>query len=246
MPHFEGWQSALAARQPFRVSFCRVSGICYTQAVELNKGRNMSAFKQVIRGEAELREILGYAGKAAQNKVIPEIDEICRAFIESSPFVLLGSTDANGHLDVSPKGDPAGFVQIMDSKTLLIPDRPGNRRGDTLSNILQNPSIGLLFLVPGRSDTLRVNGTAQVVRDDDVRERFIMQGKVPMFVIAVTVREVFFHCTKCVVRAGLWSSEHGPDALVSLGEALVRHARLDLSADELNAQLVEDEKYELY
>ena len=206
----------------------------------------MSAFKQVIQNEAELREILGYAGNAAQNKVIAEIDDICRAFIEKSPFVLLGSTAADGAMDVSPKGDPAGFVQIMDSQTLLIPDRPGNRRGDTLSNILQNPNIGLLFLVPGRSDTLRVNGTAQIVRDDAVRERFIMQNKVPMFVIAVTVKEAFFHCTKCVVRSGLWSSERKPDALVSLGEAIIKHAKLDLTVAEADAIVAEDEKFDLY
>jgi PPOX class probable FMN-dependent enzyme len=206
----------------------------------------MSTFKQVIHNEAELREILGYAGQAAQNKVIPEIDEICRAFIEKSPFVLLGSMDANGNMDVSPKGDPAGFVQVMDSQTLLIPDRPGNRRGDTLTNILQNPNIGLLFLVPGRSDTLRVNGTAQIVRDAEVRERFIMQGKVPIFVIAVTVKEAFFHCTKCVVRSGLWSSEQQPADLVSLGAAIVKHAKLDISVEEIDAMLVEDEKTDLY
>jgi PPOX class probable FMN-dependent enzyme len=206
----------------------------------------MSTFKQVIQNETELREILGYAGKAAQDKVIPAIDEICRAFIEKSPFVLLGSTDANGNMDVSPKGDPAGFVQVMDSQTLLIPDRPGNRRGDTLTNILQNPNIGLLFLVPGRSDTLRVNGTAQIVRDDEVRERFIMQGKVPMFVIAVTVKEAFFHCTKCVVRSGLWSSEQEHDGLVSLGAAIVKHAKLDISVETADALLVEEEQTELY
>lgn len=206
----------------------------------------MSVFKQVIQNEAELREILGHAGHAAQNKVISEIDEICRAFIEQSPFALFGSTDADGRMDVSPKGDPAGFVQVMDGKTLLIPDRLGNRRGDTLSNILQNPNIGLLFLVPGRSETLRVNGTAQIVRDDDVRERFIMQGKVPIFVIAVTVKEAFFHCTKCVVRAGLWSSDHEHDALVSLGAAIVRHAKLDISVEEADAMLQEEEKTELY
>jgi uncharacterized protein len=205
----------------------------------------MTTFKQVIQTEAELREILGYAGKAAQNKVLPEIDEICRAFIENSRFVLLGSTDANGNMDVSPKGDPAGFVQVMDSKTLLIPDRPGNRRGDTLSNIVQNPNIGLLFLVPGRKDTLRVNGTAQLVRDEDVRERFIMQGKAPIFVIAVTVKEVFFHCTKCVLRSGLWSSEGEPDQLVSFGEAIVKHAKLDISVEEADA-MVAEEKNELY
>jgi uncharacterized protein len=205
----------------------------------------MSVFKQVIQNEAELREILGYAGQAAQNKVLSEIDEICRAFIEKSPFVLLGSMDANGNMDVSPKGDPAGFVQVMDNRTLLIPDRPGNRRGDTLSNILQNPNIGMLFLVPGRSDTLRVNGTAQIVRDADVRERFIMQGKVPIFVIAVTVKEMFFHCTKCVVRSGLWSSEQEHDDLISLGAAIVKHAKLDISVAEADA-MVEEEKTELY
>ena len=206
----------------------------------------MSAFKQVIQNETELREILGFAGKAAQNKVIPEIDEICRAFIEKSPFVLLGSTDSTGSMDVSPKGDPAGFVQVMDSKTLLIPDRPGNRRGDTLSNILQNPNIGLLFLVPGRSETLRVNGTAQIVRDDAVRERFIMQGKVPMFVIAVTVKEVFFHCTKCVVRSGLWASHQEHAELASLGAAIVKHAQLDISVEEADAMVAEEEQTELY
>jgi uncharacterized protein len=205
----------------------------------------MSAFKQVIQNENELREILGYAGQAAQNKVLSEIDEICRAFIEKSPFVLLGSMDANGNMDVSPKGDPAGFVQVMDNKTLLIPDRPGNRRGDTLSNILQNPNIGMLFLVPGRSDTLRVNGTAQIVRDADVRERFIMQGKVPIFVLAVTVKEMFFHCTKCVVRSGLWSSEQEHDNLISLGAAIIKHAKLDISVAEADA-MVEEEKTELY
>ena len=206
----------------------------------------MSTFRQVIQSEAELREILGYAGRIAQDKVISEIDDICRAFIEKSPFVLLGSMDAHGNMDVSPKGDPAGFVQVMDRNTLLIPDRPGNRRGDTLSNLLQNPSIGLLFLVPGRSDTLRVNGTAQIVRDEDLRERFIMQGKAPLFVIAVTVREAFFHCTKCVVRSSLWSSEPRHDALVSLGAAIIEHANLEISVEEADALVVEDETTGLY
>lgn len=206
----------------------------------------MSAFKHVIQTEAELREILGYAGRAAQNKVLPELDEICRAFIAASPFVLLGSTDAQGGLDVSPKGDPAGFVQVMDSHTLLIPDRPGNQRGDTLSNLLQNPSLGLLFLVPGRSETLRVNGTAQIVRDEEIRQRFVVQGKVPIFVIAVTVREAFFHCTKCVVRSALWESPQTHNDLASLGAAIVKHAQLELTIEEADAMVSEEEKNELY
>jgi len=211
----------------------------------INESQKMTPFNHVIQNEAELRDILGYAGKAAQNKVLPEIDDICRAFIGESPFILLGTTDANNHMDVSPKGDPAGFVQVMNSKTLLIPDRPGNRRGDTLSNILQNPHIGLLFLVPGRRDTLRVNGTAQIVRDEAVRQRFVMQGKSPIFVIAVTVEEVFFHCTKCVLRSGVWSSDQQHDQLASFGEAIVKHAKLDMTIAEADA-MVEEEKYQLY
>lgn len=206
----------------------------------------MTTFQHVIQTEAELRDILGYAGNAATNKVLTEIDDICRAFIAESPFVLLGSTGVNGSMDVSPKGDPAGFIQVMDSKTLLIPDRPGNRRGDTLSNLLQNPQIGMLFLVPGRKDTLRINGTAQIVRDEAVRERFTMQGKVPIFVIAVTVQEVFFHCTKCVVRSGLWSSERAPDGLVSFGETIIKHAHLDITVEEADAMITEEEENELY
>ena len=206
----------------------------------------MNPFKHVIQSEAELRDILGDAQQLARDKVLAEIDEICLAFIETSPFVLIGSTDANGNMDVSPKGDPAGFVQVIDRQTLLIPDRPGNRRADTLSNILQNPHIGLLFLVPGRKESLRINGTAQIVRDDAVREHFSMQGKVPTFVIAVTVQEAFFHCTKCIVRSGLWSSESEHDELVSLGEVLVKHAKLDMSVAEADTMLKEDEKTGLY
>ncbi|MCA0456227.1 MAG: pyridoxamine 5'-phosphate oxidase family protein [Chloroflexi bacterium] len=206
----------------------------------------MSAFKQVIQNEAQLREVLGYASGAAVDKVLPEIDDICRNFIEKSPFLLLGSTDGKGNMDVSPKGDPAGFVQVMDSNTLLIPDRPGNRRGDTLSNIIQNPIIGLLFLVPGRSETLRVNGTAQIVRDEAIRERFIMQGKAPIFVIAVTVKEAFFHCTKCVVRSKLWSADHSHDKLVSLGEAIIHHAKMEMTVAEADAYTAEDEEKGLY
>jgi len=206
----------------------------------------MSAFQHVIQTEADLRAILGYAGEAASNKVISEIDDICRAYIEASPFVLLGTSDATGRMDVSPKGDPPGFVQVMDSHTLLIPDRPGNRRGDTLTNLLQNPHLGLLFLVPGRKETLRVNGTAQIVRDEAVRDRFIMQGKAPIFVIAVTVQEAYFHCTKCMVRSHLWTDEHKNDALVSLGAAIVQHAQLDMSLEEADAYLAEDEQTGLY
>lgn len=206
----------------------------------------MTTFNHVIQTEAALREILGYAGGAAQNKVLPEIDDICRAFIEHSPFLLLGTTAADGSMDVSPKGDPAGFVQLMDSQTLLIPDRPGNRRGDTLSNLIQNPAIGLLFLVPGRRETLRVNGTAQIIRDEDIRARFVMQGKMPVFVIAVTVKEAFFHCTKCVVRSNLWASQEGNDQLVSLGAAIIKHAKLDLTVAEADAMTAEDEVTGLY
>src|SRR5258705_2818538 len=126
-------------------------------------------------------------------------------------------------MDVSPKGDPPGFVQVLDDETLAIPDRPGNRRADTFSNVLQNPGVGLIFLIPGKLETLRVNGRARIVRDMALRERMAVQGKVPQIALVVTVEEAFIHCGKCMIRSQLWQPESWPDgdALPSQAECLV-------------------------
>lgn len=205
-------------------------------------------FSKIIETEAALRAVIGHPGRVAAEKAVREIDEMCANFIAHSPFVLISSYDAQGNADISPKGDPAGeFVQVLDSKTLLIPDRPGNRRADTLVNVLQTGKMALLFLVPGRRETLRVNGTAQIVMDDELMDRFIIKGKRPKLLIAVTIDEAFFHCTKCVIRSGLWSAEENAvDAMPSLAEILVNQGKATESIAELDALLKQDEQDGLY
>lgn len=205
-------------------------------------------FNKIIETEAVLREVIGHPTQMVVEKFVTEIDEMCANFIAHSPFVLISSYDAQGNADISPKGDPAGeFVQVLDSKTLLIPDRPGNRRADTLVNVLQTGKIALLFLVPGRRETLRVNGTAQIVMDDELMDRFIIKGKRPKLLIAVTIEEAFFHCTKCVIRSGLWSTEENAvDAMPSLAEILVNQGKATESVEELDAMLKQDEQDGLY
>jgi uncharacterized protein len=198
-----------------------------------------AVFTDVIDTLEGLRAIIGNPSQLVIDKVQPEIDEMSAAWIAASPFVLIGTADADGNIDVSPKGDPAGFVQVFDSKTLLIPDRPGNRRVDTLGNIIQNPKIGLIFLVPGKEETLRVNGWAQIVRDAALREPFAVKGKVPTLLIAVHTEEVFFHCAKCVIRSGLWNGTDAPanDALPGLAEILIRQTKLDATLEQVEEDL---------
>jgi PPOX class probable FMN-dependent enzyme len=145
-------------------------------------------------------------------KVRRMLNSQCRAFIANSPFVLVASADATGELDISPKGDPAGFVRVLDDTTLAIPDRPGNRRADTFLNLLQRPQVALLFLIPGKGETLRVNGSAVIVRDPWLREQMAVDGKVPELATVVTVREAFFHCPKCFARSGVWQPAQWPGA----------------------------------
>lgn len=205
-------------------------------------------FKEVIHNEDELRAVIGRPGKVVLEKAIDVIDEYCQAYIAKSPFILIASSDAQGNADISPKGDPAGFVRVLNEKILLIPDRPGNRRADTLTNILQNPNIALFFLIPGRKETLRVNGTAQVVRDQDLLESFEVNGKIPLLMIAVTVKEAFFHCTKCVIRSNLWTDESVVSAQEQtfLAQAIIKHADLKETVETLQADLELDEVEGLY
>jgi hypothetical protein len=166
--------------------------------------------------------------------VVSVLDDHCRAFIAKSPFVLLASSDQMGNIDVSPKGDPAGFVKVLDDKTLVLPDRPGNRRADSLTNILQDDRVGLLFLIPGKRETLRVNGRAKIVRDTWVRQELAVQDKLPDLAVVVTVEEAFMHCAKSLIRSHLWEPESWPDldGIASLAQVLVDHANLTCSVDE--------------
>lgn len=118
--------------------------------------------------------------------------------------------DARGQMDISPKGDPPGFVQVLDESTLAIPERPGNRRADTFTNVLENPMVGLIFFVPGKNETLRISGHAKIVRDRELRESMALRDKTPDFALAVEVQEVSFHCSKGIIRSSLWSPQGWP------------------------------------
>lgn len=162
--------------------------------------------QRALTSIAELRELVGSPTERAVRKQLAALDAHCRAFIERSPFMLLGTSGTGGRCDVSPKGDRPGFVLIDDDTTVVIPDRPGNKRFDSLQNILQNPHVGLLFLIPGMDETLRVNGTATLVRDEDLLQRLAMDGKLPVLAIVVHVEEAFLHCGRSSLRAQVWDS----------------------------------------
>ncbi len=181
-------------------------------------------------------------------KIIDHIDDHCRIWIEHSPFLTMATISAQGQMDVSPKGDPAGFVKVLDDKTLAIPDRPGNHRYDGFQNILETGRIGLVFLVPNRNEVLRVNGSAQVVRDAEIRQQLAIRGRVPDFAVIVRVEEAFYHCGKSVIRSRLWHPEEaGPvDHLPTYAEALIAHGELSMSYDELTARLRHNDENRLY
>jgi PPOX class probable FMN-dependent enzyme len=160
-------------------------------------------FVDAVETEAELREIMGTPGALAVGKQLDRLDRHCRDFIALSAFVLVGTFDSGGRCDVSPRGDEPGFVLVLDEKTLAVPERPGNRRLDSLLNVLETGTVGLLFLVPGFEETLRVNGRASVVRDAGVLERTASHGKRPPVAIGVEVEECFLHCAKAFKRSRL-------------------------------------------
>ena len=167
---------------------------------------DMIAPDHLIRNEATLNALYGEISPGAIAKEIDYIHPHYRAMIEASPFVVLGTSGAEG-LDVSPRGDPAGFVHVLDERTLLIPDRRGNNRADSLRNIIHDPRVTLLFLIPGVGETLRVNGTAVVSVDPALLERFPFRGTLPRSVIVVTADRVYFQCPKALVRSELWNPE---------------------------------------
>lgn len=172
-----------------------------------------TAKPHTIASVEALEALYGAASERSLTKEIDYISDHYRAFIEKSPFVVLASIGPEG-LDCSPRGDPAGFVRVADKKTVLLPDRRGNNRLDTLKNIVRDPRISLLFLVPGVGETLRINGRAELSTDPDLCASFEMQGKAPRSVVVVTAERVYFQCQKALARSHLWS----PDALVPRDE----------------------------
>ena len=161
----------------------------------------------VIEDAEQLRAAYGAPGERSVKKQLSRLDKHCRDFIARSPFVVIASADPEGHCDASPKGDAAGFVRVIDDATLLIPDRLGNNRVDTLGNLVERPGIGVIFFVPGINETLRVNGRAQITADPELLEPLAVNGKVPRSGILISAEEVFFHCGKALIRSDLWNPD---------------------------------------
>jgi len=165
----------------------------------------------LINDEAQLRALFPPTHDIAVKKSQEQLDRYTIEFIKRSPFICMGTQSADGSADVSPRGDPSGFVKVLDNKTLLIPDRPGNNRLDTQSNILTNPAVGILFMVPGFEDTVRVNGTARISTDPELLELMKVNNRLPLVAIVVTINEVFMHCAKAFRRAKLWDPQQIQD-----------------------------------
>ncbi|MGC2198658.1 MAG: pyridoxamine 5'-phosphate oxidase family protein [Stellaceae bacterium] len=161
----------------------------------------------IIEDPQQLRELYGAPSERSLKKQLSRFDTHCRAFIARSPFLVIASSDPSGRCDASPKGDAPGFVQVIDDETLLIPDRLGNNRVDTIGNLLTRPGVGLIFFVPGINETLRVNGRAQVTTDPTLLEPLAVNGKVPLSGILVSAEEIYFHCGKALIRSELWNPE---------------------------------------
>ena len=169
-----------------------------------------------------LREVIGAPTELVLTKIADRLNALTRLFVERSPFVCVATARPGGGLDVSPRGDPPGFVRILDERTLLLPDRPGNRIADTLTNLLEDPRIALLFLIPGIGDTFRVNGRARIVDDAELLAPSAVDGKVPRLGLLVSIEEAYTQCSKALIRSDLWNPEHHVDRseLPSSGEIL--------------------------
>ncbi len=193
---------------------------------------------------SELRTVYKPPAPRAAQKVLDHLDVHCRNFIKLSPLCILSSADGDGQADASPRGDPPGFVQVLDDKTLLLPDRPGNNQVDSLQNIVENPGVGLLFFVPGMNETLRVKGKAEIVTDAGLLEPMRERRKVPNSGLKVTVEEAFLHCGRALIRSQIWDAEAQIDrsAYPTYGQVLADQIpgadarEIDDSEDEANRE----------
>lgn len=195
-----------------------------------------------IRTEAELREVIPEPNAVIEQKVFDHVDEFAGAFLRKAPLVLLATVGADGRLDVSPKGDAAGFVHLEDEKTLVLPDRPGNKLTYGFRNILANPAVGLIFVVPGVVETLRVNGRAEITRDPALLERLAARNKPAVLATRVRVEESFFHCGKAFVRSSLWKPATWPEGVkADIGKQIAKRNQAgDDLAEAIEKGLAED------
>ncbi|MGI9437282.1 MAG: pyridoxamine 5'-phosphate oxidase family protein [Geminicoccaceae bacterium] len=205
----------------------------------------------VITDEAALRALFKTPSRLALLKELDHLDMHCRRFIELSPFLCLATFQENGGADNSPRGDHPGFVEVLDEKTLVLPDRPGNNRIDSLSNIVHNPHVGLLFFIPGFTETLRINGKAKLVTAPDLLARFAVDGREPGLAVVVTVDQAFLQCSKALIRSRLWQDDAKIDrkSMPTLGQMIADVVDRNTSAAEVAGYdriIQENIKEELY
>lgn len=206
-------------------------------------------FENNIIDEEEVRELIGKPSERAVNKVIALLDDHCKQFITMSPFLMMATSNGNGKCDNSPRGDAPGFVHVIDEEMLVIPERPGNKRLDSIMNILSNPQIGLVFIIPGLEETLRINGQAMVIKDEIILEKLSVNGKRPILGIAVKVEECFLHCAKAFKRSNLWDGETWPskESLPRAASILKAHANLQgISEEKIEEDFKESYQKRLY
>jgi len=196
---------------------------------------------RTIGSESELRELIGSPSEVVASKITDRLNDLTRQFIERSPFLCIATARPDGGLDVSPRGDPAGFVRIIDEHTLLLPDRPGNKLADTLTNLFEDDRVALLFLIPGVGDSFRVNGRASVIQDEELLAESAVEGKTPQLGILVRIEEAYTQCSKALIRSDLWNPEKHieREELPSSGAILKSIADPDFDAEQYDRERAE-------
>lgn len=204
---------------------------------------------QLIQTEEELRSLIGFPGELVERKVIAQLDQHCRDFIARSPFALLSTSNSEGQCDVSPRGDSPGFVHVVDDRHIVIPDRPGNKRIDSLRNIIANPHAGMIFLIPGLGETLRVNGRAYITKDQQLLSLMAVKDRAPLLGIVIEVEECYMHCAKAFLRSRLWKPESwlSKEELPTPAAIIAAHAAMDgVTVETVADRLADGYKNRLY
>ncbi|NBI27491.1 pyridoxamine 5'-phosphate oxidase family protein [Chengkuizengella marina] len=205
---------------------------------------HLEVFKDIVASEEELREMIGYPSERAIKKVISKLDSHCRHYLSLSPFALLSTSDINGICDVSPRGDAPGFIHILDDKHIVLPERQGNKRIDSIKNILSNQHVGLIFLIPGLKETLRINGKACVIKDQEILKHMAVNERVPLIGIGIEIEECFVHCAKSLIRSQLWDQKTWIDKenLPSIPHMMAAH----VNKSSMTPKIIEESLHESY
>lgn len=201
-----------------------------------------------LRSSSDLREVVPLPSHWVDNKVIDHIDDLSKRFIAVSSLAIVSSSRPDGKLDMTPRGDPPGFVKVLNDSLIAIPDRPGNKRMDTFENIFENPNVGIIFVIPGHRDTLRVSGKGAVVRDETLGKELAVNGRPAELILLVHVERVLCHCPKAFIRGKVWQQESWPDTadVPTLAEMMVAHGAMSETLDEVEAGVREDRETRLY